>query len=240
VPWFTLYRRPEEHDKVSPAELEYITADRAEPTANVSWSSLLRYRQMWAIVIAKFLTDPIWWVFLYWLPKFFSTQFGLKLTDLGWPLVIIYTMSMGGSIAGGWLPARLLRAHWSVNRARKTAMLVCALAVVPIIKAATAGQLWLAVALLGVATAAHQGWSANLYTVASDLFPKRAVASAVGIGGFGGAVGGMVIATFTGFILQFTGSYAPVFVIAACAYLVALLLLQLLVPRIEPLTIEEE
>ncbi len=237
VPWLMIYRRPEEHTRLSKTELQYIQSDPPEPVANVPWSQLLPHRQTWALVIAKFLTDPIWWFFLYWLPKFLNTQYGLKLTELGWPMVAIYSMSMAGSIGGGWLPAKFLRAGWSLNRARKLAMLVCAVAVLPIMVGATAGHLWLAVALIGLATAAHQGWSANLYTIASDIFPKRAVASVVGIAGFGGMIGSMVIATFTGFVLQATGSYVPLFLIAGSAYLIALLIVQLLVPKLEPLKI---
>jgi ACS family hexuronate transporter-like MFS transporter len=206
----------------------------------IPWAKLLPHRQTWAFVLGKFLTDPIWWFFLFWLPKFLNTQYGLSLTELGWPLVIIYSMSMAGSIYGGWLPARFLKMGWSLNRARKISMLICAVAVLPIMFGATAGKLWLAVALIGLATAAHQGWSANLFTMASDMFPKRAVGSVVGIGGFGGAVGGMLIATFTGFILQFTGSYVSVFVIAGSAYLIALAAIQLLVPKLEPAKVEEE
>ncbi len=240
LPWMAIYRRPEAHPKVTVAELNYIQSDPPEPTATVPWSRLLPHRQTWALILGKFLTDPIWWFFLFWLPKFLNTQYGLSLTQLGWPLVIVYTMSMAGSIYGGWLPARFLKMGWSLNRARKTSMLICALAVSPIMFGATAGKLWLAVALVGLATAAHQGWSANLYTMASDMFPKRAVASMVGIGGFGGAIGGMMIATFTGLILQWTGSYVPMFVIAGSAYLIALVIIQLLVPKLEPAKVEEE
>ena len=234
LPWMAIYRRPEAHPKLTASELRYIQSDPAEPAVVVPWRKLLPHRQTWAFIIGRFLTDPIWWFFLFWLPKFFHSQYGLELGDLGWPLVVVYTMSMAGSIGGGWLPAQLLKRGWSLNAERKTAMLVCAVAVVPIIVGATAGKLWIAVALVGLATAAHQGWSANLYTMASDTFPKRAVASVVGIAGFGGAVGGMLIATFTGFVLQVTGSYLPMFVIAGSAYLVALAIIQLLVPRLEP------
>jgi ACS family hexuronate transporter-like MFS transporter len=242
LPWLLMYRRPEEHPRVSSRELAYIQSDPPEPAANIPWSKLLPLRQTWALVAAKFLTDPIWWFFLYWLPKFFHTKYGLTLTELGWPLVIVYSMSTLGSIGGGWLPARFLKAGWSLNRARKTAMLICALAVAPIVVGATASHLWLAVVLVGLATAAHQGWSANLYTMASDLFPKRAVASVVGIAGFGGSIGGMLIATFTGFVLQITGSYVPLFVIAGSAYLIAFLIIQKLAPRMEPakLALDEE
>jgi ACS family hexuronate transporter-like MFS transporter len=160
------------------------------------------------------------------------------LTELGPPLVAIYVMADVGSITGGWLPAALLKRGWSANRARKVSMLICALCVVPIVFAAKVSSLWGAVALVGLATAAHQGWSANLFTTVSDMFPRRAVASVVGIGGFGGAVGGMLIATFTGFLLQFTGSYVPVFIMAGSAYLTALLIMHSIVPRLERANIE--
>jgi MFS transporter, ACS family, hexuronate transporter len=153
--------------------------------------------------------------------------------------VIVYNFSTVGSVAGGWLSARFLKRGWSTNRARKTAMLICALAVLPVVLAATASKLWVAVAVVGLATAAHQGWSANLFTLPSDMFPKRAVGSVVGIGGFGGAVGGMVIATFTGLVLQFTHSYVPMFIIAGTIYLVALGIIQILVPRLEAAEIYE-
>jgi len=238
VPWMMIYRRPEVHPKVTVSELNYIQSDPPEPSVTVPWIKLLPHRQTWAFLLGKFLTDPVWWFFLFWLPKFLNTQFGLSLTELGWPLVIIYSMSMAGSICGGWLPARFLKMGWSLNRARKTSMLICALAVLPIMFGATAGKLWLAVALIGLATAAHQGWSANLYTMVSDTFPKRAVASVAGIGGCGGMVGSMMIATFTGFVLQFTGSYVSMFVIAGSAYLVALAVIQLLAPKLEPAKVE--
>ena len=147
---------------------------------------------------------------------------------------------MAGSIGGGWLPAKFLKLGWSLNAARKSAMLLCAVVVVPVMAAGSAGHLWWAVALVGLATAAHQGWSANLYTIVSDTFPKHVVGSVIGFGGFGGAVGGMLIATFTGWLLQVTGSYVPVFVIAGSAYLVALIVIQLLVPKLEPATIEKK
>jgi MFS transporter, ACS family, hexuronate transporter len=232
-PWLAMYRRPEIHPELSASELRHIRSDPPELAAAIPWSRLLAYRQTWALLVARFLTDPIWWFFLFWLPKFLDAQFGLSLGALGWPLVAAYTMSMAGSVGGGWLPARLLREGWSLNAARKTAMLICALAVVPVYFGAATGKLWIAVSLVGLAMAAHQGWSANLYTIASDIFPKRAVASVVGIASFGGTIGGMLIAAFTGFVLQFTGSYLPMFAIAALAYLVALFVLHKMMPRLE-------
>jgi len=233
VAWMITYRRPQDHPKVSERELALIQSDPAEPQEKIAWARLLPHKQTWAFLIGKFLTDPIWWFFLFWLPKFLNAKHGLALTELGLPLVLIYLVADAGSIGGGWLPSLFLKRGWTVNRARKTAMLVCACCVVPVTFAANVKNLWGAVALVSVAAAAHQGWSANLFTLASDMFPRRAVASVVGIGGFGGTVGGMFIATFTGFLLEFTGSYVPVFAMAGSAYLVALLMIHLLAPRLE-------
>ena len=237
--WVRTYRRPHRHPRVSSAELNYIQSEPAEAAVPLPWLKLLPHRQTWAFVMGKFLTDPVWWFFLYWLPKFLNSRFGLTLTALGWPLVVVYTMSMAGSIAGGWLSARLLKRGWSLNAARKTAMLTCALAVLPIVFAATVRNVWIAVALLGLAAASHQGWSANLFTMVPDMFPKRAVGSVVGIGGFGGAISSMLSAAFTGLVLQITGNYFPMFVIAGSAYLVALLVVHLLAPRLSPARVEE-
>ena len=232
--WLKVYRAPSAQVGVSPAELAYIRSDPAEPAVKIPWLRLFGYRQTWAFVAAKFMTDPIWWFFLFWLPKFLNSEYGLTLTALGPPLIAIYLMADVGSIAGGWLAARFIKRGWSVNRARKTAMLICALAVVPIVFAATAHSLWLAVGLIGLATAGHQGWSANVFTLTSDLFPQKAVGSVVGLGGFAGAVGGMVISTFTGFLLQSTGSYIPVFIMAGSAYLLALAVVHGITPRLQP------
>ncbi len=236
----SMYRRPQEHPRLSPAELRHIQSDPTEPTVKIPWLRLLPHPQTWAFVIGKFLTDPIWWFFLFWLAKFLSTEYGLSLTKMGLPLVIIYNAASIGSIFGGWLPAKLIKAGWTLNRARKTAMLVCALAVVPVVMATSVHNLWLAVALISFAVAGHQGWSANLFTLASDVFPQRAVGSVIGIGGFGGAVGGMGIAKFSGFVLQRTGSYLPMFIIAGCAYLLALLIIHVLIPRLQTAQIDAE
>jgi MFS transporter, ACS family, hexuronate transporter len=234
VCWLTIYRRPVEDKRVSPWELEHILSDPPEPSAKIEWSHLLTYRQTWTFVLAKFLTDPIWWFFLFWLPKFLSTVHGVSLHGMGLPLIVIYNSATVGSIFGGWLAARLIQAGWTVNRARKTAMLVCAIAVLPVMLAARIQSLWGAVALISIAVAAHQGWSANLYTIVSDMFPKSAVASVVGMGSFGGAIGGALIATLTGFLLQVTHSYVPIFLIAGLVYLIALLVIQSLSPGLQP------
>ncbi|MEJ1961423.1 MAG: MFS transporter [Gammaproteobacteria bacterium] len=234
VTWLAVYRTPEQQAKLTPAELAYIRSDPAEPTARLPWKQLLRHRQTWAYVAGKFLTDPIWWFFLFWLPKFLNKEYGLTLTQLGPPLIAIYMLADIGSIGGGWLAGRLIKLGWSVNKARKGAMLLCALLVIPIVFASTAASLWMAVALIGIATAGHQGWSANLFTLPSDMFPRHAVGSVVGLGGVAGAVGGMLISKFTGFLLDATGSYVPVFIMAGSAYLIALAVVHWLVPRLEP------
>ena len=183
-------------------------------------------------MIGKFLTDPIWWLYLFWIPDFLNRNHGIDLKTIGPPLVAIYLVADVGSIGGGWLSSMLIKRGWTANVGRKFAMLVCALAVVPMIFASGARDLWVAVALVSIAAAAHQGWSANLFTTASDMFPRKAVGSVVGLGGMAGAVGGMLIAKLTGYILQATGSYLPVFFIAAFAYLVALAIIHVLVPRL--------
>ena len=238
--WLLLYRRPQEHPRLSPSELQYILSDPSEPTTRIPWMQLLPHRQTWAFAIGKFMTDPIWWFYLFWLAKYFASAHGLTLTKIGPPLVVIYLSADIGSIFGGWLSSSLIKRGWSANRARKTAMLICALCVVPVVFIPHLTGLWPQVALFSLATAAHQGWSANIFTTASDMFPRRAVGSVVGIGGFGGAVGGMCIASFTGFHLQHTQSYSLLFVIAGSAYLFALLVIHLLAPRLEPAVIHAE
>ena len=232
--WLLLYRRPEEHPSISKAELEYIRSDPPDNIVNVPWGRLLPLRQTWAFSVAKFMTDPIWWVYLFWLPDFLHKRHGLGLKDFGLPLIVVYLMADIGSIGGGWLSSSLIKRGWTINAGRKTAMLICAIAVLPIVFAAQTSSLWIAVVLIGVAAAAHQGWSCNLFTTTSDMFPRRAVGSVVGIGGMAGAVGGMMIARLVGEILERTGSYVPIFIIAASAYLVALLLFHLLSPRLDP------
>lgn len=234
VLWWRVYDRPEQHPRLGAAELAYIRSDPAEPQVKIPWRTLLPHRQTWAFMIGKFLTDPIWWLYLFWIPDFLHRNHGINLSTIGPPLVAIYLIADIGSIGGGWLSSALIKRGWSVNSGRKLAMLVCALAVVPMIFASGAHHLWLAVALISLAAAAHQGWSANLFTTASDMFPRQAVGSIVGLGGMAGAVGGMLIAKLTGYLLEATGSYVPVFLIAAFAYVVALAIIHLLVPRLEP------
>jgi ACS family hexuronate transporter-like MFS transporter len=232
--WWPLYGAPATHARVEPGELALIQSDPPDPPVHIPWLTLISYRQAWAVAMAKFGTDPIWWLYLFWIPDFLSRRHGIDLKSMAAPLVVIYLIADVGSIGGGWLSSALLKRGWNANRARKTAMLVCALAVTPIALAANVRAEWLAVLLVGVAAAAHQGWSANVYTLASDMFPRQAVGSVIGFAGMAGAVGGMLIAKITGYILEATGSYVPVFLIAASAYLVTLLVVHLLVPRLEP------
>ncbi len=232
--WLFLYRRPEAHPRLSQSELDYIRSDPPDPETSLSWVPLLRYPQLWAFALGKFLTDPIWWFYLYWLPKFLNSVHGVKTLDMTRYLVTVYLIADVGSIIGGWLSSVLLKHGWSVNRARKFAMIVCAACVVPVVLASQTRSLWTAVLLISLAAGAHQGWSANLFTLSSDLFPRRTVASVVGIGGFAGAVGGMLIAKVTGYVLQWYGSYTPMFVIASLAYCLALAVIHLFSPNLEP------
>jgi MFS transporter, ACS family, hexuronate transporter len=245
--WLKIYRRPEEHPRVGAAELAFINSDHGATevgagardnageadTTPISWRRLLTLRETWAFTLGRFLIDPIWWMFLFWLPDFFAKRYHLDLVDFGPPLAVVYIVSDLGSIAGGWLSSSLIRRGTTVNVARKTAMLIAALLVIPVMFAMYAHSLWLAVAIVGLATAGHQGFSANLYTFPSDVFPKQAVATVVGIGGTAGAVGGMLMSKYAGWVLDSIGSYTPIFVVAGTVYLLALAVIHALSPRME-------
>jgi ACS family hexuronate transporter-like MFS transporter len=235
--WIPLYAAPEHHPRVSAGELAFIRSDPPDPTVSIPWRQLLKYRQTWAFALGKFLTDPVWWLYLFWIPDFLNRSYQIDLKTVGPPLMAIYLIADVGSIGGGWLSSFFLKRGWSTNWGRKVAMLVCAIAVLPMVFASSASSLWMAVGLVGLAAAAHQGWSANLFTLTTDMFPRQAIGSVVGLGGFAGAVGGMLIAKITGYILEASGSYVPIFFIAAFAYLTALLVIHLLVPKLEPVKI---
>lgn len=240
--WLPLYARPEEHKRVSKAELAYIQSDPPDPpSAGAPWVLLIPRRQTSAFAIGKYLTDPIWWFYLFWIPNFLRQSQGLDLSTVAAPLIAIYLIADVGSIGGGWLSSYFIKRGWTVNSARKVTMLACALCVAPIVFVPYVQSLWGVVALVGLAAAAHQGWSANIFTMASDMFPRRAVGSVVGIGGMAGAMGGATLAVAVGYILESTktvdypgGNYTLVFLIAGSAYLIALTIIQLLVPRSEP------
>jgi len=235
--WVLLYEKPEQHERLKVEELSYIHSDPPDTQEKIPWIKLMKHEQVWAFAIAKFMTDPIWWFYLYWVPKYLNKSYGLTLEKIGPPLIIIYLMADVGSIGGGWLSSFFIKRGWSVNKGRKTAMLVCAISVIPIVFASQASELWMAVALLSLATAAHQGWSANLFTTASDMFPRKAIGSIVGFGGMAGAIGGMLIATFAGFLLEFTGSYLVLFIICGSSYIIAYLIFIYLAPRLEQMEI---
>ncbi|MEY4610735.1 MAG: hypothetical protein RL246_1054 [Bacteroidota bacterium] len=232
--WLRLMNRPEDHAGINSAELELIKADSDEnldkPTS--IWK-IIRTRKVWAIAIGKFMTDPIWWFFLYWLPKFLHTTYGLTLDKIGLPLIIAYLIADVGSIGGGWLSSHFLQLGWSINAARKTTLLICAILVIPIYWASGIDDLWPAVILIGLGMAAHTGWSANMYTLATDFFPKKDMGTVVGFIGMSGAIGGMLMASATGHLIEATGSYKILFVIAASMYAIALLIIHLLVPNID-------
>ncbi len=234
--WLAVYRKPEDHPKLSREELAYIRQDGPPDNEKpVKWRELVRYRATWAFAVPKFMTDAIWWFYLTWLPTFFNSNPAfptkLDLKQVGLPFLIIYIISDLGSIFFGWMATHFIGMGWSVNRARKTTMAICAVCVVPIVFASMTSSVWVAIALISLATAAHQGWSANLFTTVSDQFPRRAVGSVVGIGGLMGGLGGALLAAKVGFIIN-TGGYVPLFAIAGSAYLLALLVLQVLSPKL--------
>lgn len=234
VLWLSIYRAPQDHPRVSASELALINSDAAEPATKIAWSSLLPHRQTWAFLLAKVITDPIWWFYLFWLPGFLSSRYGLTVTQMFVPLMVVYNVCTVGSVVGGWLPAQFIRMGWSLNRARKTAMTIYAIAIVPVVFISCTHTLWQAVGLIGLATAAHQAWSCNLFTLVSDMFPRRAVASVVGIGACGGSVSMMVCANYIGHRLQTApNNYMVLFLFAGTGYLLAILLIHLLAPRLQ-------
>jgi ACS family hexuronate transporter-like MFS transporter len=232
--WLFIYRTPRQSRNLTTSELDHIESDPPDPADTVPWRRLLPIRETWAYATAKFLIDPIWWMFLFWLPDFLQKRHGLDLKTFGPPVIAIYLLSDIGSVAGGWLSSRLIHAGWSINRARKTTMLICAILAMPVALGAVVDNLWLAVGIIGLATAAHQAFSANLYTLPGDVFPRSAVGSVVGLGGMVGAIGGMVMSKYAGFVLEKLGTYTPIFLVAASAYILGLAAIHLLSPKLEP------
>ena len=235
--WLLLYDRPGESRRVSKAELAYIHSDPSVPIKPMKWIGLVSYREAWAFIAGKFLTDPIWWFYLFWIPDFLIRKHGLSLAQIVVPIMVIYVISDLGSVAGGWLSSHLIKQGHTVNLARKGTMLLAALCVLPVVVVYRIESLWGAVLFIGLAAGAHQGFSANLFALTSDTFPAQAVASVVGMGGMAGAIGGMLIAKIVGYTLQWTGSYMIPFFIAGSAYLIALAAIHLLAPRIEPVKV---
>jgi MFS transporter, ACS family, hexuronate transporter len=232
--WLMIYRKPEEHPNVSPAELALILSDPGEKTERVPWSHVLPHKETWAFALGKFLTDPIWWFYLFWIPGYLQTTFHLNLAQSRTPVVICYAISIIGSIGGGMLSSALISRGISPNVARKSTMLICAACIAPIFLVPFMHQLWIVVALMGLATAGHQGWSATIFTLPSDMFPKSAVGSVTGIGGMAGGIGGVLLQIGAGTILTLTHSYVSLFLMACLAYPVALISIHLLTPKLAP------
>ena len=242
--WLYYYEIPTRHKKVTEAELAHIHSDNEEDTSNekpITWGTLFRVRQTYVFIAGKLLTDPIWWFFLFWLPSYFSTSFSLDLKKPGWPLVIIYMATSIGSIGGGYLSSYFIQKGWPVYKARKTAMFIFALCVLPIMSAKYATNMWVAVALISLAAAAHQAWSANIFTVASDMFPKKAISSVVGIGGMAGSVGGFLFPDFVGYILETyrqlgdsTAGYNIIFFVCGLMYMLAWAIMHFISPKMTP------
>lgn len=251
VMWVFMYEIPSRHKKLTKEEFEYINSDGSgtpeveETGPRVSWLRLLTFRQTWAFAIGKFLTDPVWWFYLFWLPDFLESQYGLKGTEVAMPVAIVYTISTVGSVFGGWLPLKFINGGWAVFKARKTSMLIYAFAVMPIVFAQVLGSynMWVAVLVIGLATSAHQAWSANIFTTVSDMFPKRSVGSVVGIGGMAGGLGGILLTALVQrnmFVYyrelgQIETAYYIMFFICGAAYLLAWTIIHLLVPKMQPI-----
>jgi len=254
--WNKHYYKPSEHPKLSAAELAYINSDSdaiaegdALNTKPFGWAALLKYKQTWAFAIGKLLTDPIWWFYLFWLPDFLESQYQIKGTAIALPVAAVYTMSAVGSVFGGWLPMFLIKNNWPVFKARKSSMLLYAFLVLPILFAQVLGgmNMWLAVFVIGIAAAAHQAWSANIFTTVSDMFPKRAVGSVTGIGGMFGAIGGILLSMavqknlFVHYrsIGQIETAYYIMFIVCGSAYLLAWVIMHLLVPTVNVIAAED-
>ena len=236
--WLIMYRQPEEHPWVSKPELELILSDPPERVKPVPWASVFPHRQTWAFAVAKLLTDPIWWFYLFWLPGYLQVTFKLDIHENRLPVVVAYAISSIGSVGGGLLSGAMMKSGMSLNKARKMTMLICALAVLPVLYAPFSTSLWVVVGLVGLAMAAHQGWSANLFTLASDMFPKPAVGSVTGIGGMVGSAAGVLFQLGTGRIVQLTHSYIPIFMVCGVAYVLALIVLHAMVPKLEPANLD--
>ncbi len=234
VAWFAVYRRPQEHPKVGAAELAYIQQDPVDTEAKAGWLQVIGKRDTWAFALGKFLIDPVWWMLLFWLPDFFKKSFTLDNSTFGLVLATVYLLSDFGSVAGGWLSSMLMRMGMTINAARKITMLICAVAALPYVFITHIHDLWTATAVVGLVAAAHQAFSANLYTLPGDVFPRRAVGSVIGIGGMLGGIGGMIMAKSVGWVLEFIGGYDYIFLAAAGIYLLALLVIHILSPKMTP------
>lgn len=249
IAWRLIYQQPEKHPKLSSAELAYIriddeTSEDSVPAEKIPWTKLFTLRPTWSFIMGKFLTDPIWYFFLFWLPSYFSTTFNLDLKKPGLPLVIVYSAATVGAIGGGLLSSWFIKKGWTVSKARKAALLISALCVVPIIGARFVSDMWVAVGLIGLAVAGNAGWSSNIYTIVSDMLPKSAVSSVIGIGGMAGAIGGVLFPLFIGFTLDFykkagniLAGYNIIFIVCGVSFLIAWLTIHFITPKMKPVVI---
>ncbi len=241
VLWLMYFRKPEQSKRVSPEELQYINSDSEQEkiTDRLAWKDILVHRQAWAIAVAKFMADPIWWFYLFWGAKFLNEKFGVNLKDIGLPFFTIYLTSWGLGIFLGWLSSKFMKMGFSLNKGRKFGLLACALFAVPVALVPHTSNMWLAVGLIALAAGGHCGWSANVFSLMSDIFPKKAIGSVAGFGGFAGAVGGAIVAFSVGKILQNIGTdgYAIPFAVAGSGYLIALLIVHLMVPKIKSINL---
>lgn len=242
--WLAIYKRPQDHPRVSPAELALINSDPPETTVKIPWRRLFPHRQAWAFAVCKGMTDCFWWFYLTGAPYFFADRFGLTLKSRSAPVACIYLFASAGSIAGGWLSGHFMKIGWTVNKARKITFLICACCVLPVFYAALTDSKWLAVALITLAASAHQAWSANAFSLAADMFPRRVVGSVTGFGGFAGSVGAIALFLVVGQIRETaiqqgrTGDYFLIFLAASLAYITALAIVHLLAPKLEPVRME--
>jgi ACS family hexuronate transporter-like MFS transporter len=236
--WLLLYRIPSQHPKVSKMELDYISSDNEEVNGKgLKLGELLRFRQTYGICLSRFVTEWVWWFFLFWAPDFLKKTQGVNIKEMVLPLIIIYTFASFGGIGGGWISGYFIKTGKSIDKARKTSILICAIAVLPLIFAPLVSNMWISILFISMAAAAHQGWASNIFTVTSDIFPKNSVGTVMGIAGFCGAIAGAISATVIGTILEATGSYFIVFAMASSAYLIAWIIIKLMIPEIKPLNI---
>jgi ACS family hexuronate transporter-like MFS transporter len=236
--WWLFYRRPEVHPRLSRAEYNHIRQDGEDTAESTPWVRILPLKATIGLAITRFISDWVWWFFLFWLPKFLNDAYGISLSKIGLPLIVIYLVSTAGGIAGGWLSSRMIRSGRSLDAARKTVVLICGLCALPVILAPVSGGLWIAVALIALAASANQAWAANMFSIISDVFPRNAVGSVTGLIGTAGAIGGALAATFVGYIREWTGNYLLVFIVAGSVYLLNWLIIKLFIPRIAPIEIE--
>jgi len=238
--WLIYYQAPEKHPKLSKPELDYINQDEdgnKKSEQALKWRDLFKYRETVAICSTRFISDWVWWFFLFWIPDFLSKTHGVDIKEVVLPLIVIYAVSSIGGIGGGWLSSKFIKMGKSIDFSRKTAILICAILVLPVMLVSSITNLWVAVGLITLAAAGHQGWAANIFTIISDIYPKNAVASMVGLSGFTGAIGGALSASFVGLLLETTGSYFLMFMVASSVYLVNWLILKIFIKEIKPITV---